>query len=94
MNHSGTSDPIFSRRSTQTILILSLALFIALAAGSLMTKRPWSDAGWFASVGFTLAEQGHMGTPAMDKTGNGLTGIKIGNQRDWQVSFHNTEVLV
>jgi 4-amino-4-deoxy-L-arabinose transferase-like glycosyltransferase len=86
MNHSGTSDPIFSRRSTQTILILSLALFIALAAGSLMTKRPWSDEGWFASAGFTLAEKGYMGTPVMDESGTGLTGIR--KRTYWVLPFY------
>jgi len=49
---------------------------------SIVTKRPWSDEGWFASAGFTLATKGYMGTPVMEETSIGLTGI---NQRTYWV---------
>lgn len=83
---SGSSVWLFSRRQVQILLLAAAILFVALAAGSLMTKRPWSDEGWFASAGFTLAEKGYMGTPVMDESGTGLTGI---HQRTyWVLPFY------
>jgi hypothetical protein len=67
----------FLTRREQLWLAAFVLLFLGLAFLSARTKRPWSDEGWFASTGFTLAEKGYMGTPVLDETGSfTLPGIK------------------
>jgi len=83
---SGMSDTVFTGRRAQIVIAIAVILFIALATGSLLTKRPWSDEGWFADAGFTLAEKGYMGTPVMDESGTGLTGIQ--KRTYWVLPFY------
>lgn len=75
-----------SRGKTRLAILVAMLLFALLAAGSLATKRPWSDEGWFASAGFTLAEKGYMGTPVMDESCTGLTGIQ--KRTYWVLPFY------
>ena len=82
----GVPDTILTGRRSQIVIAIAVILFIALAIGSLVTKRPWSDEGWFASAGFTLAEKGYMGTPVMDESGTGLTGIQ--KRTYWVLPFY------
>jgi len=55
------------------------ALYLVLAAGSLLTLRPWCDEGWFAAPAHSLMTHGDMGTEVLDPTANWrsvrLTGI-------------------
>lgn len=48
------------------IAIVVVVLYIALAAGTAMSKRPWSDEGWFASPAYNLITNGHMGTTILE----------------------------
>jgi hypothetical protein len=43
-----------------------LAMFLALACWTAVTKAPWCDEGWFASPGWNLAFRGFMGTTVLD----------------------------
>ncbi len=62
-----------------------MILFTALAVGSALTKRPWSDEGWFASPAYNLITKGSMGTTVLEPTG-WLKGI---NQYTyWVVPLH------
>jgi hypothetical protein len=50
-------------------------VFLALAVGSALTKRPWSDEAWFANPAWNLAAHGFMGTTVL-RTGEAwLQGI-------------------
>ena len=44
------------------ILLAFGALFVLLSIGTALTKRPWSDEGWFAAAGYNLAFHGQPGT--------------------------------
>ncbi len=62
-------------------LIIPLAsgvvvLFLALAFGSAVTKRLWSDEAWFASPALNLATKGTMGTDVLETSGTKLAGMK------------------
>jgi hypothetical protein len=57
-----------------------------LTAGSSLTKRPWSDEGWFACAGYNLAAHGFTGTTVIEEQGTNLTGI---NRRTyWVLPLH------
>jgi hypothetical protein len=43
-----------------------IGLYLALAIGSSLTKRPWSDEGWFANPAVNLLETGSMGTTVIE----------------------------
>jgi 4-amino-4-deoxy-L-arabinose transferase-like glycosyltransferase len=45
------------------------ALYTALTIAVALTKRPWSDEGWFANAPFTLVTKGWMGTTALEPAG-------------------------
>ena len=47
--------------------------FIALAYGTILTKRPWVDEAWFASPAKNLAQYGSMGTYILEPTGSHLS---------------------
>lgn len=48
------------------IAISVLGLYLLLAAGTALSKRPWSDEGWFASPALNLITRGHMGTSVLE----------------------------
>ena len=43
-----------------------LVLYLLFTAGTALTKRPWSDEGWFASPAYNLAYHGYMGTSILE----------------------------
>lgn len=43
-----------------------LVLYLLFTAGTALTKRPWSDEGWFASPAYNLAYNGYMGTSILE----------------------------
>jgi len=49
----------------KVIIGLSI-IFILLAIGSALTKRPWSDEAWFASPALNLLTKGSMGTSVLE----------------------------
>jgi 4-amino-4-deoxy-L-arabinose transferase-like glycosyltransferase len=57
-------------------------LFITLAFGTILTKRPWIDEAWFASPGLDLAEHGRMGTHILEPTGSHLSVLRPGARLD------------
>ena len=40
--------------------------YLLLTAGTALSKRPWSDEGWFASPAYNLITQGSMGTSILE----------------------------
>lgn len=48
------------------IAVSVVVLYFLLAAGTAMSKRPWSDEGWFASPAYNLINKGHMGTTILE----------------------------
>lgn len=48
------------------LAVVALLLFIALSVGTSLTKRPWSDEGWFAAAGYNLAMHGKPGTLVLE----------------------------
>lgn len=54
---------------TKHIIILLTVLFIVLCVGTSLTKRPWSDEGWFAAAGYNLAFHGKPGTLVIEPRG-------------------------
>jgi 4-amino-4-deoxy-L-arabinose transferase-like glycosyltransferase len=60
----------------RTALAVILFVCLALAAGSALTRRPWSDEAWFANPAWNLATKGFMGTTVL-RTGEAwLRGIE------------------
>lgn len=51
------------------IALLFLFVFIGLSVGLSLTKRPWSDEGWFAAAGYNLAYNGKPGTLVLEPRG-------------------------
>ena len=51
------------------IILIFAALFVLLCVGISLTKRPWSDEGWFAAAGYNLAFHGHAGTLVIEPRG-------------------------
>lgn len=51
------------------IIIIFAILFIFLCVGTALTKRPWSDEGWFAAAGYNLAFHGKAGTLVLEPRG-------------------------
>lgn len=54
--------------NTKKSLLLagSICIFLMLTVGTSITKRPWSDEGWFAGAGYNLAYHGHPGTLVLE----------------------------
>jgi 4-amino-4-deoxy-L-arabinose transferase-like glycosyltransferase len=50
------------------LLALVAAIYLALAAGGVLTNIPWCDEAWFASPAMNLATEGYMGTSVLDPT--------------------------
>jgi hypothetical protein len=48
-------------------------VFVLLAIGTALTKRPWCDEAWFASPALDLALNGRMGTHVLEPTGNWIS---------------------
>jgi 4-amino-4-deoxy-L-arabinose transferase-like glycosyltransferase len=63
-------------RTIAGLLLVVAALHLALAVGSALTKRPWSDEAWFASPALNLATKGFMGTTVLETEGLWLRGIE------------------
>ena len=60
---------ITKKKLTLTIILIFTALFICLCIGTSLTKRPWSDEGWFAAAGYNLAFHGKPGTLVIEPRG-------------------------
>jgi 4-amino-4-deoxy-L-arabinose transferase-like glycosyltransferase len=75
-----TSRPLNARLESvgarRAALAAVLLVYLALAAGSALTRRPWSDEAWFANPAWNLATKGFMGTTVL-RTGEAwLQGIE------------------
>ena len=46
-----------------------IAVFCSLATGLVLTKRPWCDEAWFASIAYNLMHHGRMGMTVLDPHG-------------------------
>lgn len=53
-------------RAYQGVATAVLVLYLLFTAGTALTKRPWSDEGWFASPAYNLANHGYMGTSILE----------------------------
>lgn len=74
-----------SRRLAVSIAAGGVVIYFALTFGTSISRRPWSDEGWFASPGYNLATNGSMGSPVLDGT-SWLPGI---NQHTyWVLPLH------
>jgi 4-amino-4-deoxy-L-arabinose transferase-like glycosyltransferase len=49
--------------------LIALLTFVALCIGISLTKRPWSDEGWFAATGYNLFFHHSMGNPVLEPRG-------------------------
>ena len=49
-----------------TLLAISILVFVVLSVGTSLTKRPWSDEGWFAGAGYNLAFHNDPGTLVLE----------------------------
>ncbi len=58
-----------SVRSDYAIAACVLVVFVVLSVGSALTKRPWSDEGWFATPALNLIKHGTMGTMVLEPVG-------------------------
>jgi 4-amino-4-deoxy-L-arabinose transferase-like glycosyltransferase len=63
-----------SRHVALAIAAAVIAAYFALALGTALSRRPWSDEGWFASPALNLATRGAMGSPVLDSS-SWLPGI-------------------
>ena len=76
-------------------LAAPLVLFLALALGSTLTKRPWVDEAWFASPAYDLASHGRMGTHVLEPRGSHLSVLnpaasleRIDQHTYWVMPLH------
>lgn len=60
----------------------AVLLYVLLALGSVLTKRPWCDEAWFASPALDLIVNGRMGTHVLEPTGTHLSLLKSGVRLD------------
>lgn len=60
-----TTPTRLSRRGI-AVALGALLVYCALCVGSSLTKRPWSDEGWFANAAWNLMAHGSMGTPVLE----------------------------
>lgn len=71
------SDRLHKKSWQVTLIVLSsLGIYLCLAVGASLTKRPWSDEGWFASPSWNLANRGFMGTTIIESAGTSLLRIE------------------
>ena len=72
-------DPADPQPFPKFLLALVAAIYLALAAGGVLTNIPWCDEAWFASPAMNLATEGYMGTSVLDPSATWnvryLTGI-------------------
>ena len=54
--------------------MLLVGFFLCLAGSLAYTLAPWDDESWFATPGWNLISQGHMGTSALDPTATFSSG--------------------
>lgn len=74
-SQSQTTPPPDRANLHRATLVLVMLVCLALAAGSALTRRPWSDEAWFANPAWNLATKGFMGTTVL-RTGEAwLRGI-------------------
>lgn len=62
-------DGVSRKLRPRWILPVLLVVFAALCVGTSLTKRPWSDEGWFAGAGYNLAFHGKPGTLVLEPRG-------------------------
>lgn len=61
---------------TRLVALLAAGAFVVLSVASSVTKRPWSDEGWFANAPLNLVTKGVMGTTVIEQAGRPfLNGI-------------------
>lgn len=56
------------RRLWCWIVVGTAAVYITLTIASSLTKRPWSDEGWFANAPLNLLTKGRMGTTVLEQS--------------------------
>jgi 4-amino-4-deoxy-L-arabinose transferase-like glycosyltransferase len=74
---AGSRDRRYAYWTAGTVL-----LYVLLALGSVLTKRPWCDEAWFASPALDLTVNGRMGTHVLEPTGTALSLLKAGARLD------------
>lgn len=74
-----------NRKFTIAVIAAALLLYLVLALGSSMTRRPWSDEGWFAAAAYNLAFNGSPGTPVLEPV-EWLAGIE--RHTYWVMPLH------
>src|SRR5918912_819906 len=67
--HNALLAVLASHRLAATLVVILVITYFALTFGTAVTRRPWSDEGWFASPALNLATNGSMGSPVLDPTG-------------------------
>ncbi|MDQ3805792.1 MAG: glycosyltransferase family 39 protein [Acidobacteriota bacterium] len=78
---------IITQRKFQAALVgAAVALYLALALGSAMTKTPEIDEGFFANPALNLATKGRMGTTILETEGSALKGIR--EHTYWVLPLH------
>jgi len=66
----GTITSFLSDESWSTYTLAGIILFSLLfATGAALTRRPWCDEAWFASIGYNLDHHGFMGMTVLDPHG-------------------------
>ena len=68
------------------LVAAAVAVYLALAFGSAMTKSPEIDEGFFANPAFNLATKGQMGTTVLETEGSALRGIR--EHTYWVLPLH------
>jgi hypothetical protein len=71
VNHPGSplSADAEPSKAQKLAIGLIIALYIVLSIAYSMTRRPWSDEGWFASASYSLAQDGVMATRILEPIG-------------------------
>ncbi len=64
----------------------ALVVYLFLSIGTSITKRPWSDEGWFANAAFNLMTKGFMGTTVLETKGTPLQGME--QHTYWVMPLH------
>ena len=54
----------------------AVAMYLALAAGTALTLRPWVDEAWGAAPAWSLAVRGYLGTPSFRAEAWGMAGME------------------
>jgi 4-amino-4-deoxy-L-arabinose transferase-like glycosyltransferase len=59
-----------SYENRTTYVLVGIILFsLVFGTGAALTRRPWCDEGWFASIGYSLNHRGVMGMSILDPHG-------------------------